>query len=67
MGVRNRHSGRAERGRNIAELQKNIEYDIILYTNDIAWYTIEFMIEIDFYRRNVNLRSYLPLSPYTLK
>ena len=48
MGVRNRHSGRAERGRNIAELQKNIEYDIILYTNDIAWYTIEITIEKDF-------------------
>ena len=48
IGVRNGHSGRAERGRNIAELQKNIEYDIILHTNDIAWYTIEITIEKDF-------------------
>jgi len=40
VGVRNRHSGRAERGRSIAELQHKIEYDILVNTNDIAWYTI---------------------------
>jgi hypothetical protein len=40
VGVRNRHSGRAERGRSIAELQHKIEYDILINTNDIAWYTI---------------------------
>ena len=40
VGVCNRHSGRAERGRSIAELQHKIEYDILINTNDIAWYTI---------------------------
>ena len=40
MGVRNRHSGRAEGGRSIAELQHKIGYDILVNTNDIAWYTI---------------------------
>ena len=40
MGVRNRHSGRAERGRSITELQHKIGYDILVNTNDIAWYTI---------------------------
>ena len=40
VGVRNRHSGHAECGRSIAELQHKIEYDILVNTNDIAWYTI---------------------------
>ena len=39
VGVRNRHSGHAECGRSIAELQYKIEYDILVNTNDIAWYT----------------------------
>ena len=40
VGVRNRHSGHAECGRSIAELQHKIEYDILGETNDTAWYTI---------------------------
>ena len=43
VGVHNRHSGRAERGRSIAELQHKIGYDILVNTNDIAWYTIAVM------------------------
>ena len=40
VGVCNRHSWCTERGWSIAELQHKIEYDILVNTNDIAWYTI---------------------------
>ena len=38
--VLRRHSGCAERRRSIAELQHKIEYDILVNTNDIAWFLI---------------------------